>query len=429
MPDLTAALGALEGGRRRVLEHLDALVGVDTSMPPGERYPTVAKLLEARLKALGFACERVEVPESLWRSEHLGLHGPRVNLVARRPRGRPPLSIYGHTDVVPVDPSAWIHPPFRATLDGDFAYGRGASDMKGAIAALLLALETAVSHGIALAYDPVLLLCTDEEGGTYPGIRYLAEKGYVEGHLLCMDGHAAPRLWAGCCGLADFRITVRGVSSHSGSPELGTNAIERAIPLLNRLMTLKAEVASRRSAMPAAPGAPHDRIGALLNVTVARGGEKATTVPASFTIDVDRRYLPEETLEEVRQELERTVCGQDASDADVRVELIAHLPPVHDPLGPHWPRWQAAMQAGFEFDTPSFRAYGASSSSDMGWAQAAGTKEILLGGVGRSDNNIHGPDERVAVADLLGFARTLLCYLAADFAPGEGIDNAQGEST
>ena len=420
MSELDTALGYVDAGADRVLEHLATLVGVDTSMPPGENYPRLVDYLEDRLSPLGFTHERVVVPERLWRSDQLALEGPRVNLVSRRQRGLEPLSIYGHMDVVPAQANGWSRSPFELAVENGFAYGRGTSDMKGSLASLLLALEAAHATGMVLRYDPVLLFCTDEEGGTYPGIRYLAEQGYVEGHLLCMDGHAAPRIWAGCCGLADFRIVVRGNAAHSGSAAQGGNAIEAAVPILNALMDLKREVGSRRSAMAEAPGAPTTHVAPLLNITVASGGTKATTIPDRFELLVDRRYLPEESLEAARDEVERAAAATDVSPSAVQVELIAHLPPVTDPSGRHWPRWQAALSEGFGFDRQAFQVYGASSSSDMGWVQALGTKEILLGGVGRSENRIHGPDERVAIQDLLGFARSLLWYLAADAPRSEG---------
>ena len=86
-----------------------------------------------------------------------------------------------------------------------------------------------------------LLLCTDEEGGAYPGIRYLAEQGMIEGHLLSFNGTAAARIWAGCFGSMDLRIGVEGRAAHSGEGD-GVNAIDAALPVLNALHALKARV-------------------------------------------------------------------------------------------------------------------------------------------------------------------------------------------
>ncbi len=395
--------------KERLVADLQKLISFDTSLPPGEGYPEITAWLAEQVEELGFITENVAVPEDLWNRPSLGFHGPRVNVVARRKLGRPPLSIYAHLDVVPAGPG-WSVPPFQGVVKDGRIYGRGAGDMKGTIASLLAALRALKAAGRPLAFDPILLFCTDEEGGSYPGIRYLAERGYVEGHLLCMDGQAAPRRWAGCCGMVDYRITVQGRGGHSGGSDETVNAIESAVPVLQSLLELKSRVESRASGMPAAPRERRSHVHARLNVTVFHGGTKPNVIPAECELWVNRRYLPEESLETVLAELE----------AAARVEGVtvgldgpaAHLPPVLDPLGPHWPRWEAALAHGFGFRLSDFVRYGASSSSDMGWVQMAGIQEILLGGVSRPDSNIHGPDEWAAIDDLLGLAQALAVYLS-----------------
>ena len=102
---------------------------------------------------------------------------------------------------------------------------------------------------------------------------------------------------------------------------------------------------------------------------------------------------------------------------EYEVALIGHLSPVRDPGGPHWARWQASLSHGFGFAPESFRAWGASSSSDMGWVQQAGFQEILLGGLIRPDSNAHAPDEFTTIRDVVALARSILFYLSADFTP------------
>ena len=84
--------------------------------------------------------------------------------------------------------------------------------MKGTIVAALAAVRAA-QHQLSLRYNPVFLLCTDEEGGLYPGIRYLAEQQLFHGHLLSFNGGAVPRIWAGCFGGVDIKIIVSGRSA------------------------------------------------------------------------------------------------------------------------------------------------------------------------------------------------------------------------
>ncbi|MGQ9583979.1 MAG: M20 family metallopeptidase [Anaerolineae bacterium] len=313
-------------------------------------------------------------------------------------------------DVVPPGPG-WTVPPFQGTVRGDRVYGRGSADMKGAIASLLAALRALADAGWPLTFQPILLFCTDEEGGSYPGIRCLAEQGFVQGHLLCLDGQAKPRRWAGCCGMVDYRCVVLGKGGHSGEPgQAGANAIEAAIPILVALQELKGRVEQRRSAMPAAPWNPVRYVQPRLNVTLIRGGSKSNVIPAECEIWINRRYLPEEDLDAVVAELEEVL---QSPGIPLRLNgVMAHLPPVRNPIGPHWPSWEGALAKGFGYRPSDFVLYGSSTSSDMGWVQETGVQEILLGGLSRPENNVHGPDEWVSITDLAALAKALALYLA-----------------
>lgn len=405
---LQAGFARIEADEAGIVADMQALLACDTSFPPGAGYGAFAGLSKATLRPLGFDCRRVLVPQTLWASP--GAHGDRVNLIAARRTGRSICSLYFHVDTVPPG-DGWTRNPGTCTREAGLLYGRGAADMKGSLAAVLAALRAADACGLALAYDPVLLLCTDEEGGLYPGIRYLAEQGLVEGHLLSFNGGAAPRIWAGCFGSFDLAIDVPGRAAHSGEPGRGVNAIETAIPLLNALLALKARVQSRSSALRGRGGA---QLHPLLTLAAAHGGDKGSSVPGRFTLLLNRRYAPEERFEDARAEIEALV--RDTAPG-ATTSLLGHLSPVSDPTGPHWPRWQRALSAGFGWPLASFESWGASSSSDMGWVQAAGIQEILLGGLSRPDNNTHAADEYTTVSDLVALARSVLAYLCADFAP------------
>lgn len=415
-PLFRRALAGLADEEDALCADLARLVACDTSFPPGAGYAAIAELLEGLLRPLGFMPRRVEVPEPLWRAP--GSTGPRVNLIAERGMGRPVCSLYYHTDTVPPG-DGWTRPPLQLTREGRRLYGRGTADMKGAIAATLAALRAADRHGLPLRFDPALLLCTDEEGGLYPGIRWLAEQGLVRSHLLSFNGGAAPRIWAGCFGSFDLLIRVHGRAAHSGDPTGGVNAIEATLPMLRAIEALKPGVEARASALPSPPHYEGRPLTAHLTIAAAHGGSKGSALPALFEILVNRRYAPEERFEDALAELEGAVrdAAADGPALGVETALLGHLAPVSDPTGPHWPRWQAALSEGFGFAPGEFRAWGSSTSSDMGWVQRAGVQEILLGGLSRPGNNVHAADEYTTLDDLVALARSILAYLAAGFDP------------
>jgi len=408
---LADAFATLEQVAETAIDDLRRMVAIDTSFPPGRGYEAFADLMEQLAAPLALACERVVVPEPLWRAP--GADGPRTNLIARRRSGNPVLGLYFHVDTVPAAPG-WSSDPFVLGRSGDELTGLGAADMKGSIAAALLALRAANLAGLALAYDPMLLLCTDEEAGLYPGVRYLAEQGRLEGHILNFNGSAAPRIWAGCFGLFTLTVRVRGKAAHAGEQRSqGANAIEAALPILNALAALKPKIAQRESGLPPPPGASGP-LTAQLEISAAHGGQCGGQIPSLFEILLCRRYAPEEDLANARAEIE-AVIAEAARGLEAEVILTGHLKPTSDPFGAHWPRWQSALSAGFGYAPEDFARWGASGCSDFGWVQQTGMQEVLLTGLGRPESRIHAPGEHTTLSDIVALAKSVLAYLSAEF--------------
>ena len=134
---------------------LKDLISFDTSVPPGLNYGKAINYLEPIFKSVGFETEKIHIP-----AEHADGNHERVNLIAhRREQGKPRLIFYAHIDVVPAQ--GWK--AFNPRVEDGKIYGRGAADMKGAIAALLLGLEAVASK--PLKYDTSVMITTDEETG------------------------------------------------------------------------------------------------------------------------------------------------------------------------------------------------------------------------------------------------------------------------
>jgi len=418
---LTTATMSIATAVDAAVADLARMIAIDTSFPPGRGYLRFAELMEELLAPLGFACERVTVPRALWEGAAGFADGERINLLARRRTGKPVLGLYFHVDTVP--PAAgWQQNPFRLTEADGRLTGLGAADMKGCVAAVMLALRAAKAFDVPLAYDPMLLLCTDEEGGLYPGVRYLAEQGRLEGHVANFNGSAEPRIWAGCFGMFNLMITVTGATVHAGERSTAgarRDAIEGALPLLGQLQALKASVARRTSRLPPHPDAKQP-LAASLTISSLHGGTAGGQVPAALSILINRRYPPEERLEDALAEIEALVATarHDHPALSFEAALVGHLVPTADPAGPHWPRWQRAVAKGFGYPEEAFRRWGAASCSDFGYVQrATGRTEVLLGGLARPDRNVHSPGEYTTRQDIISLATAVLSYLAADFAP------------
>ncbi len=414
-----SAMAAIELDVEVAVDDLARMVEIDTSFPPGLGYGAFADLMAELLAPLGFEFDRVVVPRDLWYVAGGPASGERTNLVATRETGKPVCGFYYHVDTVPVAPG-WSRDPLKLTVEGDHLFGLGAADMKGTIAATLLALRAAKKCGLPLYYDPMLLLCTDEEGGLYPGIRYLAEQGMLKGHIVNFNGSAAPRIWAGCFGVFHLQVTIRGHAVHAGEGNRtgsGINAIEGALPVLNALTALKPDVASRASALKPPPHASGP-LRPQLSISAVNGGTAGGQVPAEIKILVSRRYAPEESYEAARAEIESLIRDSIAGmGLGLEIDLVGHLIPTDDPDGPHWPRWQKALSLGFGYKPEDFQKWGAASCSDFGYVQKAGfTQEVLLGGLGRPESCIHSPEEHTTRQDVIALAKSILAYLAADFA-------------
>ncbi|WP_319520591.1 M20/M25/M40 family metallo-hydrolase [uncultured Martelella sp.] len=419
------AAALLDGLLEPALDVFSALVAADTTFPPGSGYAGFADLVEGLFVDLGYDFRRVTVPESLWHVPGGPASGDRVNVIGEpaaqswmQDEERAALGLYYHVDTVPVAPG-WTRDPFRLTREGECLYGLGAADMKGTIAATWLALAAARKAGIALAYRPQLYFCTDEEGGLYPGVRYLAEQGLLPPHLLNFNGVAAPRIWGGSFGSFSLLVRITGVTSH-GSSASGINAIEAALPMMNALVAEKANVAAITSAMPAPPDA-EGPLRPVLSLSAAHGGTCGGQIPAAFEVIVSRRYALEEDFDTLRDGLETLI--RDAVPAreglGLSIDLIGHLTPTADADGPHWPRWQAALSEGFGYAPESFAKWAGASASDFGYVQRTGlTQEALLSGLGGPGRNGHGPDEHTTISDLTALARAILAYLARDFSTG-----------
>lgn len=422
-PSQKELFNAVEANRDRLVSLLEELIRIPTVVPPGNNYEEIVQYLEPIFLSLGYSTKQVIIPTDEIEKIPYPLEGPRVNLVARRDYGqKEPVTIYAHMDVVPIE-EPWTKDPFDPIIENGKLYGRGAIDMKCGIASILVALEILHKLDLQPHFNIICTLCTDEEIGVYPGIYHLAKEGYVQGHVINTElGAQMPFLIAGVAGNIDVKIRTKGRSCHSGINFLGINAIEAMIPILSELYTLKEEVEKRESSIPSIPllrslGAPSDKVTPMFNIDIIHGGTKSNIVPAECEIVINRRYILEESYEQVTQEIKAAIeRGKTKSKAlDVEITTIHSTPPFKaDITSPYAKKMQKALQAVHGFQASEFIIGGAAVSTDMGFiTQACGIDKILGIGAATLDNtSAHKPDEWVRIDDLVNMTKQLIHYLA-----------------
>ena len=245
------------------------LVGMDTCNPPG-REQECALHLAAILEEVGFGVELHPLAPG------------RPNLVAFLPGGdEPPLCLSGHLDTVPLGRAPWSFEPLAGLVEGGRLLGRGASDMKGGVAALVgaareLARQKRRRSGV------LVVLSAGEETGCQ-GVEFLARRGLLPpacGALLVAEPTSNyPML--GHKGATWFTVQARGRSAHGSMPQLGENAIEKAARAVVRLGQFDFGTE------------PHPHMGRpTLNVGTISGGVKTNMVPDQASFTVDMRTLP-----------------------------------------------------------------------------------------------------------------------------------------
>jgi succinyl-diaminopimelate desuccinylase len=397
------------------IKTLDDLVRIPTIVPPGDNYEEVMDFISQRCKELDFQVETISMPRELFETKNprlADLQGERVNLVAIKNVGaKKTIVINTHLDVVPAD-DGWIYPPFEVTVEGDHIFGRGVADSKGGVAALLTVLLAMKELGIRPKYNLVIALNTDEEVGPYSGLCYLADIGKLEAdYFLSMDGYI-DNITAASNGNVDWQIDVFGKSCHSGSSFLGLNAIEKSIPLLNGLMELKTQIETRRSAVPVSPAISEetgiDVLVPVLNINVINGGVKLNIVPDKCIMKGDRRFIPEESFEDVCKELNEAVNRVGKNNPDIKFRLSCNeiYPPMLTDMAHPWIK--EVQCAASEVSGREVRVAGTQGSLDVAYAVKITGIPACSYGVGRRMGGmVHGNDENIRINDMIEFMKFL----------------------
>lgn len=287
-----------------VVELTRALVAMDTINPPGNEQPC-GRYLADLLEEAGFEVDLRSFEEG------------RANLVARRGGrdGFKPLCFTGHLDTVPLGEEPWSVEPFEGEVIDGRIYGRGSTDMKGGVAAMVVA-----SMGVAARLEDtagvVLVLTGGEETGC-DGAKALcaAPESLGEAGAIVVGEPTSNKPLIGHKGALWINAVARGVTAHGSTPELGVNAVYAACRAVGKLEDFGFNFP------------PHDVMGGpSLNVGRMRGGINVNSVPDHAEFDVDIRTIPGQDHAEIRNHLESYLEGEVELAATVDVNAVISDP-------------------------------------------------------------------------------------------------------
>jgi succinyl-diaminopimelate desuccinylase len=318
---------------------------------------------------------------------------PIDNLFARIGDGPPHLCFAGHTDVVPPgDAKLWTHPPFAAEIADGRLYGRGASDMKGAIACFAAAaVDYAKARGREIDGSISLLITGDEEGpainGTRKVLAWMKENGERPDHCLVGEPTNAKRLGEaikiGRRGSLNGKLTVRGVQGHVAYPHLASNPVKGLVRVLARLYD-----------SPLDYGSAHFSPSNLEVTSIDVGNPTVNVIPAQaearLNIRFNDRHSPASLEAFLREQAALALSGTQLAF------MLDFEPPSHSFLTEPGPLDALLSEAVHEITglTPSLETGG-------GTSDARYIKDYCpVIEFGLLTETIHKADENVALADL-----------------------------
>jgi succinyl-diaminopimelate desuccinylase len=295
-------LQTVAGYRDAMVDLTRELVAIPSENPPGNRYRDAIELLCARLFELGFTDTRVEGDCVLSFSGD----GDRA------------IYFSGHYDVVPAQSPAQFEPAVK----GANLFGRGSSDMKSGLAAMIYAARALQDCRARLNGRIGLVFVPDEETAGPRGSRYLVERGLLgqNGIGMLTPEPTGGVVWNANRGAITLRVTVKGKSAHVGRQYEGVNAFDQMLEVARALTALKSEVEQRTTAFHIAPDAVRRSI--LMLGGRMEGGTNFNVVPDRCSFTVDRRINPEEDFDQEKQRLFAVLERVRAGGIDLEVETL-----------------------------------------------------------------------------------------------------------
>ncbi len=320
----------IDDAREDLIALTQALIAIPTINPPGVGYREICELLAKRFSDREFTVQLVRAEGAPGDSDRY----PRWNIVARHEGNHAGDCVHfnSHSDVVDTG-DGWSVDPFAGVVRDGKVYGRGACDMKGGLAASIIAAEAFIDVFPAYSGAIEISATADEESGGFGGVAYLAEKGWFDPdrvqHVIIPEPLNKDRICLGHRGVLWTEVETFGHIAHGSMPFLGDCAVRHMGAVIEAMeKDLFPELAKKRTSMPVVPDGARQ---STLNINSIHGGQAepengytglpSALVPDRCSMVLDRRFLMEENIDDVREEIKSVLDSVGAQRGKFRYEM------------------------------------------------------------------------------------------------------------
>ncbi|OLS35141.1 acetylornithine deacetylase [Bacillus sp. MRMR6] len=406
----------VEHREKELIKLLSKLIAFPTVSPPARNTNDVQEFIQHYLKDLGFATDKWDVYPN----------DPNVVgiLQGESPNQYNSLIINGHIDVAEVgDGERWNSSPFTLRVQNPYVYGRGVADMKGGIAASLLAIKLLKELGITLQGDLQFQSVIGEEVGE-AGTLACIERGYTADYAVVVDtsdlhiqGQGGVITgWITIESRETFHDGLRRKMVHAGGGVNGASAIEKMMKVISGLQELERHWAVTKSYEGFPPGTN------TINPAVIEGGRHAAFVADRCSLWVTVHFYPNEDYQEVVKEIEQHISAVAAADPWLRdnppqfvwggKSMIIDRGEIFPSLkiDPEHPGMRQLISSYEKMLNQSPFIGMSETVTDAGWLGRAGIPTVIFG-PGKLED-AHAVNERVELQQLLDFTKTLAVFIA-----------------
>ena len=383
-----------------LIAFLQKLVRLRTVNPPGENYGAITTLLAATLRGLGLTVRRIPIPRALQKKTlPTLLDHPRYNVIGFWDAGaEKTLHFNAHYDVVPVS-GRWRHgSAFNPVVEHGWIYGRGTSDMKGAIASIVFALKALRASGVRPNFNVEISFTADEETDSLLGTGWVADHGRLRAdYAVVGEGGEGNAICCGHNGVVWLNVRVHGKAAHGSIPHRGINALEKMSALVLALDGYKKILAKKKFRTPEGKVmVPTLNLG---GVFASGEGGKINTVPAAASFTIDRRLLPVETVAAAERDLRAFLkkAAAQIPQCRITIEKVSDNHPSFSP--PVSPFAAALKQSVARVRRRPAKFCVLTGFNDMHFF--ANELRLPTLGYGPGGQNYHAVDERAKIKDLV----------------------------